>query len=192
MAKRASAEAAQFNVDPENIKLCQVEYEQLMGQQARIAQKIKTMFARYGDRGVEAKGIKENYRCRNMTSDEIRQEAARDWQYKRVVGLITWDDGQGDFGTALVAPQPAIDMKPDKRLAVVRANMDGYNSALAGGDISGSERFPTGSEEFVAWRDGWDDGHSERLARNPNADKETTAAPRKRNGAAAEGVAGTA
>lgn len=193
MAKRASADAAPSNIDPENIKLCQIEYEQLMGQQQRIAQKIKTMFAKFEDRGVDKKLVKANYARRNMTSDEIRQEAAQMWQYLQTVGLIKWDNGQGDFGAALATAQPKFDIAPDKRLLVVRAHTDGYNSGLLGGDLAGRERFPLGSEEYVSYSDGWEDGHAERLERNPNADKETQASPRKRgSGAQDEAVAGTA
>ena len=96
--------------------------------------------------------------------------------------IVDFDaSGQGDFAEGLdrvsvAKPSP----KNAMRVKVARAHADGYNSGLAGGKIEGSERFPTGSEEFVAWRDGWSDGHAARIARHPEKENDTQATPRKR------------
>ena len=38
----------------------------------------------------------------------------------------------------------------------------------------------------MRWRDGWTDGHADRLAKNPDADKVKKAQPRKRGRKAAD------
>ena len=188
-AKDAAAEAAKQNVDPNKIAECAAEYEELMGQRGRLDQKIGTMLRNYEKHdGVKAASIKRDYRRRNMTTDEVQAELAEDALYARVLGRIEWDaGGQSSFAGAF-AEVPKPSGAAADGLARARAHSDGYNSGKHGAKIE-SCQFPNGSEEFIAWRDGWTDGNADRLMKNPQAAHTTQATPRKRGKAASRGTA---
>ena len=177
MAKRAKSQPTPSNVDPSAIVRCEAEYEELMGRVQRLKQQISTMFQRYAEQGVKQPRIKEAYRRRLMDPEEVRAELADDWLYARVLRQITWEAGQGDFSAALVT-EINVDDAATARLAAARAYNDGYNTALAGGDEESP--YAEGTEQAVRWREGWRDGREDRLARDPDAERETSPAPRRR------------
>lgn len=155
------------NVNPNDEADCFIEYDRMMGEMARIKQAIGTMFLRFEKLGVHPDAIKHAYRM--STKDDAQEIHRQRTATLARLKIIEWEtDGQGSFikGITLEAPKPETAAK----LAFGRAKAAGYNDGLAGALI-GSCTHPPGSEEFVAWRDGWTDGHSDRLERNPDADK---------------------
>lgn len=186
MAKRAKeAEAEPKNVDPNEVAACYAEYTSLMSDSARLGQKMATMLGRYEKMGVDKKSIKHAYKMASQDPDEARSQHERNTEYLQMLGIVTWDkDGQAGFAETL-APVAMPSPKLSERVRVARAHSDGFNSGLAGGSIDNCQ-FSPGSEEFVSWRDGWSDGHSDRLARNPDADKAKVATPRKKKQPALE------
>lgn len=80
---------------------------------------------------------------------------------------ISWVGGQATMLDIIKANEPVAPQSTSKKqLAVARANMDGYNSGRLGAPPS-DNKFPPGSEEYVAWHDGRDDGQRDREGRKP-------------------------
>ncbi len=182
MARKARAEAAQSNVNPDDIADCFTEYTEGRARIAREQQKLATMLGNYEKKGVDRKAIKNAYAAAGKDKAEAAAQHRRNSDYLQILQIIEVEpNGQANFDAGLV--QATIIPKPSpeasERLFLARAFNDGYNSGLAGGKIDGCS-FQVGSEAFVRWRDGWTDGHADRLARNPDADKVTQAAPRKK------------
>jgi ribosome modulation factor len=179
MAERASAAAVAANVDPDVIASCYQEYAELMSERARANAKVSAMLARYEKQGVDKKGIKNAYAISSKDPAEAARQHAKNTEYLMILEIIETDEtGQGTFDKALTIKKPSP--KSSERVRVARAHADGYNSGKAGGTIESRGGFQPGSEEFVAWSDGWQDGHNDRVAVKPEAEKVTKAEPRKR------------
>lgn len=191
MARKPKAEdtaAPRKNVSATAITDCMAEYEEMMGRRARLDAQIGAMFMKYEKaEGVDRAQVKRSYRRRNMDPAEVRSEIEVDMHYTRVLGQIEWDakSGQGSFIEAIAAiPTPVVSKVADANLARARAHSDGYNSGKAGAKV-GSCRFSVGSEQYVAWRDGWQDGTADREAVKPGASNVVKAdARRERKGGA--------
>jgi len=155
---------------------CYVEYEERMGNIAREKQAIAALFNRYEKLGVHTQAIKHAY---IMSHKEDAQELHRQRTATMArLGIIEWEaDGQGSFlkGVTIEAPTGETAQK----LALGRAKAAGYNDGLAGAKIASCPH-AAGSEEFVIWRDGWTEGHEDRLAKDPDADKPKEKKPRGR------------
>jgi ribosome modulation factor len=155
------------NASPNDEAGCYVEYEERMGNIAREKQAIAALFNRYEKLGVHTQAIKHAY---IMVHKKDAQELHRQRTATMArLGIIEWDaDGQGSFlkGVTIEAPSGDAAVK----LALGRAKAAGYNDGLAGAKV-GSCPHPAGSEEFVVWRDGWEQGHADRLEKDPDADK---------------------
>lgn len=179
MARKPKDADKTANVDPNDIADCAAEYELLMGQRSRIDAKIAHCFDRFEKKGVTRAPIKRAYKRRNMTADEVRAELAEDTLYARVLGHIEWDkQGQASFTKAMSVEIARPNGDAASRLAGARAYNDGYNTALHGGLI-GSCKHQTGSEEFVRWRDGWQDGSEARAETKPEATNGDAAKPKR-------------
>lgn len=192
MAKKAKQQDLKPNVNPDDVAACYTEYASMRADVARLGQKIAAMFGRYAKSGVDEKAIKAAYAASSKDPSEARAQHRRNTEYMAMLDIIKFDEaGQGGFIDGLVVTVAKPSDAASERVRLARIYSDGYNSGLAGGKIDASSHAP-GSEAFVRWRDGWTDGHADRLARNPDADKVTQAQPRKRgrgrparNGAAA-------
>lgn len=184
MAKRAKAANGtngDAKAEPDDIAACYAEYVSLRTDQGRVSQAIGTMLKRYEKRHVDAKAIKHSYKLAMMDPAMATAQHAINDEYVRILEIVDFDAaGQGGFAEGLERVTPKPSPANAARVACARAHADGYNSGLAGGKIEGSERFAAGSEEFVAWRDGWSDGHADRIARHPEKENVTQAEPRKR------------
>lgn len=171
MARKPKNRAAETksNVNPDDIARCAAEYESLMGESARIGQKIATMFGRYAKVGVSKKGIKAAYRRRDMTQAEIRAEMAEDLHYLSVLELVEWDaSGQGSLAAVFGGPVQKPSMEAQALKDAASAFNAGYKAGRGGTPIDACQH-PTGSELFVRWRDGWVDGEADRIAHGPVA-----------------------
>lgn len=182
MAKKAKQQTLKpTNADPDKVAACYSEYASLMADQRRGQQRIAAMLGRYekGD-GVDPKTIKRMYGLSSKDPAEAKRQHERDVEYMRILGIVEFDDdGQGTFGGAMPPGAPKPNAEYAQMVLLVNVYNDGYNSGLAGGKIDACTHAP-GSKTFVRWRDGFADGHADRLAKNPDADKETKAEPRKR------------
>ena len=166
----------QPNADANLIAEAFAAYSQIMAEMARVRQRAATMLHNYEQRGVDPKALKHAYRMSGK--DDAALLHFTQTSYLAMLGIIeTEDSGQTNFGKALEVPKPSGTAAAN--LARMRAHSDGYNTGRAGGLVE-SCRFSPGSEEYVAWRDGWQDGHDDRLAANPDAGRETAPGPRRR------------
>lgn len=185
MAKRARAANGtngDAKAEADDIAACYAEYVSLRTDQGRVSQAIGTMLKRYEKRHVDTKGIKNSYKLAMMDPAMAAAQHAINIEYAAILGIVEFDAaGQGDFAEGLErVSRPMPSPANAARVRVARAHNDGYNSGLAGGKIEGSERFAVGTEEFVVWRSGWNDGHNDRVARHPEKETVTQATPRKR------------
>lgn len=186
MAKKAKQEALKPNVRPDDEAECFALYCDNMGEMARIKQKIASMLKRYENMGVDPRAVKYAYSM-SQKDDAEELHRARTQTLARL-GIIQWEpDGQGSMDKilAIEKPSPAVAQK----LVLGRARADGYNTAYAGALI-GNCTHPPGSEEFVAWRNGWQQGAADRAEAKPEAEKETAPAPRGRGRPRKSDVAG--
>jgi ribosome modulation factor len=188
MARKAKEQALKPNANPDEVAACFTEYSSMLADIARLQQKVAAMFGRYEKLGVDSKAIKNAYSVAQKDPNEARREQERNAEYLAMLEIVEYgDDGQGGFKFGLSVTVPKAGPAAIAGIQGARAYNDGYNSGKAGGKIDAC-KFAVGTEEFVRWRDGWTDGHEDRLAKNPDADKVTKAAPRKRgrrNGAEA-------
>jgi ribosome modulation factor len=146
------------NLRPDDISECYSDYADDMGQIARISQRIKTRFADFKKIGGNPKDIQMAYKLEHMDDPlaylrGITKTAA----ILRIIPTETESDGQVSFLPAFDYPSPEADAK----VAMSRVRADGYNAGKAGGVIENCP-FQAGSEEFVIWRDNWEDGAADR------------------------------
>lgn len=180
MAKKAKQTEMKPNANPDEIAACFSEYSSMRADVARLGQKIAAMFGRYEKLGVDQKAIKNSYTAAQKDPNEAAAQHRKNTEYLAMLEIIDFSkEGQGSFAAGLDVKVAKPGAKASAGLRAARAYTDGYNSGLAGGKIDAC-KFPVGSEEFVRWRDGWGDGHADRIAKNPDADKVTQSEPRKR------------
>jgi len=78
--------------------------------------------------------------------------------------LTVEEDGQGSFAKAFEEPPMPTASKAAGRIFLINANMDGFNSALAGGTTDDNPH-PPGSEIYEKWDKGCREGMAERELR---------------------------
>lgn len=196
MAKKRAAAAedpqvAANNVATDDVAECYVEYTEYMGAIARTRQKIATMLARYENMGVHTKSVRACYRLANMDDapDYVR-EMLRTAAILKIIPAERESDGQMTFlpGLTVAPPSPGSEAKLD----LAKAFWAGHDAGR-GGTLIEACPHQAGSEAFVKWRDGWEDGRKEWAAKPKN--QNVTAAPkvvRARAGRAADKPAETA
>lgn len=169
------------NVNPEAIANCFTEYSSMVGDMARIGQRIAAMFGRYEKAdGVDSKAIKANYALSQKDPEVAAAQLRRNNEYARLLGIVSFDanSGQGDFIAGLDASPPAPTLAPEAaaRVQAARAHADGYNTGRAGGTLEHNTHVP-GSQAHVKWIEGYHDGHADRLLKNPDAANVKQASP---------------
>lgn len=157
MARKPTDELRE-NLKPDDVANCYSDYSEDMRQIARISNRIKVRFADFKKIGGDPKNIQAAYKLENMDDPVaylhgITKTAA----ILRIIPTETEGSGQVSFLPAFEAPSP----EGDARVAMARARADGYNTGKAGGVIDNCP-FNPGTEEFVAWRDQWEDGAADR------------------------------
>lgn len=168
------------NVNPDDVAECYVSYTEHMGVIARERQKIATMLARYEGMGVHTKSVRACYRLANMEdAPDYVKEMLRTAAILKIIPAEEESDGQMTFlpGLRVAPPSPA------KQASVNRSKMfwDGYDAGVAGHLIE-TCTFNPGSEDFVNWRDGWQQGHNDWQAKPKNQNVENASAERKPRG----------
>ena len=171
--KNGQAEDAAPNTGAaDDLAECYVEYTELMGRIARERQKIAAMLQRYNGMGVNVKAIKACYRLANMDdAPDYVKEMLKAAAVLKIIPAAEESDGQMTFLPGLkVAPPSAATASKVNRSKVF---WDGYDAGLAGHLIEVS-KFDAGTEDFVTWRDGWEDGHRDFEAK-PKKEKKVKA-----------------
>ena len=182
-AKKANGHAdadQKPNTPADDVAECYVEYTEMMGQIARVRQKIASMLQRFDGMGVNIKAVKACYRLANMDdAPDYVKEMLRAAAILNIIPAEQESDGQMTFLPGLkVAPPSAASQGKVNRSKVF---WDGYDAGLAGHLIEVC-KFQAGTEDFVTWRDGWDDGHRDFDAKPK---KEKKAKPQRVNDRAA-------
>lgn len=181
------------NINPEAIAGCYTEYSSMMGDVARLGQRIAAMFGRYEKSdGVDSKAIKSSYALSQKDPEVAASQLRRNNEYARILGIVTFDaNGQGDFIAGLDQPTaPTLAPEAAARVQAARAHADGYNTGKAGGTLEHNTNAP-GTQAHVQWIEGFHDGHADRLLKNPDAGNIKQASPRRarREPAGAEATA---
>jgi hypothetical protein len=162
------------NNGPTNDRIAAVlaEYTVLDTSGARVRQQIKTLLDAFDKEGGNRKSLKRLHRSMKLDMREAQAELERDVRYHAGQGIaLSWlDNGQGsalaELGPEMKAPDK--NTKGARALAAARAHSDGYNAGKVGGVPSNNPYSANpGSEEYVQWHDGRDDGQRDREAANP-------------------------
>ena len=165
------------NLNPDDVAECYADYSDDMGQMARIKQRIATRFARFQGIGGDPKEIKFAYKLDNMDdASGYLRGVMKTAAILRIIPTETEESGQVSFLPAFSPPSPEADAK----VAMGRARADGYNVGRAGYPVDNCP-FNAGSEEFVAWRDRWEDGAAD-LAMKKATKPKAEAAPTEKRG----------
>lgn len=156
--QKEKLKALRENLSPDAVADCYADYSEDMRQIARIANRIKVRFAEFKKIGGDAKNIQAAYKLEGMDDPAgylagITKTAA----ILRIIPTETEGSGQVNFLPAFELPGA----ESDARVAMSRARSDGYNSGKNGATID-SCPFNAGTEEFVSWRDQWEDGAADR------------------------------
>ncbi len=156
---------------PEERQQTLAELTRLKTEAQRIAGLISTLCNGFKAKGGDVKALKFLHGLTKLDPREAQAHLETMVRYATDIDIkISWqEDGQGALSDVLEGggiPASPTDAKMD--LARARAHADGYNSGKAGAvpsDNPFSHR--PGSEEFVAWHDGRDEGQSDRERGNP-------------------------
>lgn len=159
---------------PTNERIAEVlaDYTSLDTAGARIRQQVKTLLDGFEKEGGDKAELKALHKSMKLDPREAQAKLERRLRYHAGQGIVvSWmENGQGTV-VGLLGPEakaPDKGSKASKQLAAARAHSDGYNSGLRGGVPSDNPfNANPGSEEYVQWHDGRDDGQRDREARNP-------------------------
>jgi hypothetical protein len=162
------------NNGPTNDQIAEAlaDYTTMETQAARVRQGIKTMLDNFEKLGGDKAELKALHKSMKLDPREAQAKLERRLRYHAGQGIVvSWTDtGQGtvidQLGPEMQAP--AKNTKGQRDLAAARAHSDGYNSGLRG-SVPSDNPFSAnpGSEEYVQWHDGRDDGQRDREAKNP-------------------------
>lgn len=183
MAKRgkaAGAAEAKPNVSVDDIAEYYVEYTEMMGQIARIRQRISSTDARYKGMGVPTKAVKACYRLANMEdAPDYMKDVLRSAAILKIIPAAEESDGQMTFLPGLkVAPPSAESAAKVNRSQVFWAGHD----AGVSGDLMDACKFEPGTEDYVTWERGWKDGNEDWKAKPKNQNVETASAEARPRG----------
>lgn len=176
-AAQASETAAAQQVPtngPTNDRITAVlaDYTTLDTQMARIRQSVKTLLDGFEKEGGDKAELKALHKSLRLDPREAQAKLERRLRYHAGQGIVvSWlQNGQGTVIAELGPEVKAPDKKTtnDQKLAAAQAHSRGYNDGLAGG-VPADNPFAhaPGSEEYVQWHDGRDDGQRDREAKNP-------------------------
>lgn len=142
---------------------------ELKTQIARLSKRVGTIDAQWEAIGGDAQDLKDGEKLHHLSGLSARQGRIRRFnQVAFWMGLITYDaSGQASALPVLDAKDaPVFPVKSDDRLALARAEMDGYNSGWAGGTPENNPYRPDeDSELFTIWDTACRDGQREKADR---------------------------
>jgi len=143
----------------------------------RINQAKATEFTNFEKIGGDKRALKLLHR--NIMLDKREAESFMEtlvrYHTGQGINVRFQDDGQGTVIDLLETPAKTLEGNRD--LAAAKAHSDGYNSGLHGAVPSDNPfRHEPGSEAYVQWHNGRDEGQNDRLAKNPALSARVTAA----------------
>jgi uncharacterized protein (UPF0335 family) len=154
---------------PDRVAKYLAQYTTLKTEAQRVAQSIGTVIKNLKTEGGDGKALKALHASLKLDKAEATARLATLVRYHAGEGIrVTFspDDGQGSLDDVLGTtqqPAPAPNTKGTRDLARARAHSDGFNSGLSDAAPSDNPfRHAPGSEEYVAWHDGRDDGQRSR------------------------------
>lgn len=178
--KEEAEEAMDTNVSADEVAECYVEYTEMMGQIARVRQRVGSMLQRYEAMGVHTKAVRACYRLANMDdAPDYVKEMLRAAAILKIIPAETESDGQMTFLPGLKVSPPSAEAQDKLNRSEVFWN--GWDAGLGGGLIEACLHEP-GSEDFVTWRKGWADGHKDWAAKPKNANLETASTEKRPRG----------
>lgn len=140
---------------------------ELKTQIARLSKRVGTIDAQWEAIGGDAQDLKDGEKLHHLSGLSARQGRIRRFnQVAFWMGLITYDGkGQASAIPIFEAKEaPEMPAKTDERLALARAEMDGYNSGWAGGTPENNPH-PPGTELYTIWDSACRDGQREKADR---------------------------
>lgn len=153
------------------------EYTRLKTEARSVSGSIAALGARVKSGGGDWKNLKKVHDLKKLEPDEARAEL------EGLVALaaqndirVTWMGDQAALTDVLEQNQPPPKNTSGSRdLAAARAHADGFNSGKHGAVPHDNPHQP-GSEEFVSWHDGRDEGAAAASAKNPGRAARVSAA----------------
>jgi ribosome modulation factor len=157
-------------------------YTENMTASRRIAQANNTLLTAFEKEGGDKAELKALHASLKLSHNEAVAKLERRIRYHAMQDIrVSWEpSGQANVLDALGPEQRAPDKntKGQRDLSAARAHADGYNSGLNGGVPSDNPfAHAPGSEEYVRWHDGRDEGQQDRVRKNgPLSDRIAAAA----------------
>lgn len=159
---------------PAEKKEALAEYTLLKTEAARISQQIAAMLTRFEALGGDRKMLKLMHTLSMVEKSEARAYIQNAQTYAIDLDIIEVEpDGQVNFnglfgGGArdpnLPLPKTSEDMDAGARLKAAQAYSDGYKSGTSGGKLGDNPHaHDPGSEAFVQWRSGLEDGLGDKM-----------------------------
>lgn len=159
---------------PAEKKEALAEYTLLKTEAARISQQIAAMLTRFEALGGDRKMLKLMHTLSMVEKSEARAYIQNAQTYAIDLDIIEIEpDGQANFnglfgGGArdpnLPLPKTSEDMDAGARLKAAQAYSDGYKSGTSGGKAGDNPHaHDPGSEAFVQWRSGLEDGLGDKM-----------------------------
>lgn len=161
------------NVNPDAVVQCFVEVNGMLSDRARLDQRIAKTYERFEKSdGVDRKAIKEAIRLSKSDPAAAKAQLDRNREYAEILEITDIDDAGQTGLSEDFAPREPKKPSADQQalLARARASTDGYNTGFVGGSLDNNPHVP-GTSVHQEWAIGFHDGHAERLAQNPDADK---------------------
>lgn len=146
------------------------EYTRLTTEGQRVNQAKSTLLTAFTKEGGDTKALKSLHASLKLDPAEAAAKLTTLVQYHAGVNIKVkfGDDGQGSVLDDLGPEQPTPPSDGDKLLSVARAHSDGYNCGRSGATPSDNPfQHQIGSEEYVNWHNGRDEGQADRLKRRP-------------------------
>lgn len=156
---------------PEERAACLAEYTRLTTEGQRVNQAKSTLLKNFEKSGGKPKTLKMMHALLKLDSREAQVEVESYLSYAIGFNIkVSWaPNGQSSLVEALgeEARAPAKNTEGSRDLAAARAHADGYNSGMQGAVPSDNpHRDRPGSEEYVQWHNGRDEGDAARKGTN--------------------------
>jgi uncharacterized protein (UPF0335 family) len=178
-AAAAPAETKRNRPQPHETAARLAALTRLKTESRRIAGEISALAAEGKKAGGAAywKAIVKTHDLKKMDTAEARAELEALIEVAAQNEIrITWMGNQATFTDVMDQAQPpAKNLQGTRDLAAARAEADGFNSGKAGAMLQDNPH-SVGTEEFVSWRDGWEEGEKIRRKKNPDAAARVAAA----------------
>lgn len=135
---------------------------------AELGQAKATVLNRFEKWGGNKKQIKATKALLMLDAREAQVNVETLLHYAANAGIeVRWQaDGQSTLVDSLEPAKPKKTTSGTRDLAAAKAHSDGFNSGKAG-SVPHDNPFTPGSEEYVSWHDGRDDGQRAREGKTP-------------------------